>query len=151
MAPPSSAKRTKGESLEPERQILRRTRWAEALYALLATLMSLSLPWPPPAGLRLAWFHWTATAVMAAVLVFWLRRPSRGAWYAAAGLSAYVWINSFWLVIAVRNLRQGDSRALLSTALFLLPWLVQLVVAVACWRSRALRQGARVGELARVP
>lgn len=111
----------------------------------MATLMSLSLPWPPPAGLRLAWVHWTATAVIAAVLAFRLRRPSRGAWFAAAGLSAYVGVNVFWLVIAAKNLRQASPGALLSAAFFVLPWILQQVVAVACWRSRALRLGAREG------
>ena len=137
--------------MEPERRILRRARWAEALYMSMATLMSLSLPWPPPAGLRFMWVHWTATAVMAAILAIRLRRPSRGSWYAAAILSAYVGINVFWLVIAARNLRQTSPGALLSLAFFVLPWLAQLVVAVACWRSRALRHGSRAGDLARVP
>lgn len=112
----------------------------------LATLMSLSLPWPPPAGLRFAWVHWTATAVTSAILAIRLRRPSRGTWYAAAVLSAYVLVNSFWLVIAARNLGQADSRSMLSLAFFVLPWVAQLVVAVACWRSRAMRHGARTGN-----
>lgn len=104
---------------------LRLVRAMETMYAVVAVVILLALPWPPTAATSPQWVHWTGTAILAALLAVRLARPTRAAWWVAAILAGYVLANG--LLTAPRLL--GELRAASPTARAIAITLTALVVA----------------------
>ena len=136
-------------TVDQARTTLRRIRTAEVLFAVVSLYFASSLPLPAGGGRE--WFlvvHWYGMVAASLFLAWALRRPTSGAWLGAVGLSAYVLGNAAlgWrpFAEAVRG-RPGPAVAL-SLALLAVPVVAQVVVGVACWRSREIMLSTKRGS-----
>jgi hypothetical protein len=120
---------------------VRIARYAETLYAAVAVVLALALPWPPRGTGIVLFAHWLGTALLAAAIAVRLGRPNRQTWYVAALLSGYVLFNA---VVAIARML-GPEAATLGTptaqalAVGGVLWLAQGVVALCLYRARDLR------------
>jgi hypothetical protein len=133
-------------------------RTAETTYAVVCLFLWLALPLPPgsdwPTSLYLG-----GTALAAAVLAWLLRRPTSTVWYGAVVLSALVIVTQLLRLPAIvdfahRELTtpaivyatdgvtvfEGSKVAAFIMVLGSLPLLLQLTVALCCYRLRHLRR-----------
>ena len=120
---------------------LRVARYAEAIYALVATILAFGLPLPPRGQGVVLFAHWLGTALLAAAICLRLGRPNRQTWYVAALLAGYVLFNA---AVAILRLVGAESSALgrpttMALAVGALLWLTQGVVATCLYHARALR------------
>jgi hypothetical protein len=120
---------------------LRTARYAEAVYAIVATVLAFSLPLPPRGQGMVLFAHWLGTALLSAAICLRLGRPNRQTWYVAALLSGYVLVNA---VVAIVRLIGPDANSLGRPTIFALGvgallWLTQLVVAACLYWARELR------------
>jgi hypothetical protein len=137
--------------------VLRRARWSELLFGLVALVLALGLPLTPPDGrTQFLLVHWYAMAFTALGLVAALRHPSRRVWAFAVVLSAY------FLISVVYGVADGRLRAnagalggapfVLSPLLVGMATLSQVSVAIRCWQARGLwtrrAKGASVAPVA---
>jgi hypothetical protein len=120
---------------------LRTARYAEALYAIVATVLAFSLPLPPPGQGVVLFAHWLGTALLAAAICLRLGRPNRQTWYVAALLSGYVLFNA--IVAIVRLVGPGANSlgrpTILALGVGAVLWLTQVVVAACLYWARELR------------
>lgn len=125
--------------------MVRLARWAEACFAVVAILMSLTFTVAPAGTVSLiAIAHWYLMIAAAAWLAYSLDESSpRGQWVTAVVLSSYFVLKFLW-VLAARfasgALVEGyfGPGAALSYALAgSLVW-AQAIVAIQCWRARSL-------------
>lgn len=123
---------------------LRIARYAEAVYAAIAVVLTLGLPLPPRGPGIVLFAHWLGTALLAAAICLRLGRPNRQTWYVAAILSGYVLFNA---VIAIARLVGPESTTLgrpgmLALAVGALLAVTQIVVAFCLYQARELRTQA---------
>jgi hypothetical protein len=134
--------------LVPE-SALRLVRVGEGLYALIALLLWMGLPLPPHGTEWVASVHLLGTTILALVLVWRARVPSRRVWLAAAALAAWVLVVTLWSIgSALPAFRRAGSGAASIPILVVasLPGIAQLLVASGLYRSRALITGRGGGE-----
>jgi hypothetical protein len=123
--------------------VLRRARWSELLFGLIALLLALSLPFAPPDGrTQFLLVHWYTMAFAAFGLVAALRHPSRLVWALTVVLSAY-FLASVVVGLADWRLRTtarplGETAFVLSLLLVGMAALAQVGVAIRCWQARRL-------------
>lgn len=120
---------------------LRTARYAEAGYAIVATVLAFSLPLPPRGQGLVLFAHWLGTALLAAAICLRLGKPNRQTWYVAALLSGYILFNA---VVAIVRLVGPESNSLgrptiLALGVGALLWLTQVVVAACLYWARELR------------
>jgi hypothetical protein len=116
-------------------------RYAEAVYAIVATVLAFSLPLPPRGQGVVLFAHWLGTALLAAAICVRLGRPNRQTWYVAALLCGYVLFNA---VVAIVRLLGPEANSLgrptiLALGVGALLWLTQAVVAACLYWARELR------------
>lgn len=129
-------------------RIMRRARWPELWYGILALLFTLGLPKHPQGAEWVALVRWLGSAILAFILVRRLRRPSPVDWYVAAMLSGYVLLSDAAVLPAFARLlgARPAPELLAIAALRSSATLAQLLVAVACWRARVLRHPQRPAD-----
>lgn len=120
---------------------LRIARYAEGVYAAIATVLAFGLSFPLRGPAIVLFVHWIGTALLAGAICLRLGRPNRQVWYVAALLSAYVIFNA---VVAIARLVGPDSAALgkagvLALAVGALLLVAQIVVATCLYDARELR------------
>lgn len=120
---------------------LRVARYAEAIYAVVATILAFGLPLPPRGQGVVLFAHWLGTALLAAAICLRLGRPNRQTWYVAALLAGYILFNA---AVAILRLVSPESSALgrpttMALAVGALLWATQALVAVCLYHARELR------------
>jgi hypothetical protein len=115
----------------------RAIRIAEGLYAVVALALWSFLPMRPNGAEWFAWLNLLSTAIVALLLAWRLRRPTRALTIAAAVLSGWVLLNAAFSVPRMLAMVPGAGPAVvLSFGVASLIWLTQLGVAVLLWRRR---------------
>jgi hypothetical protein len=117
-------------------------RASEAVYALVAFVLVLGLPWPPGATNAVVWIHWFGSSLLAGLLAWRLRRPNAAMWYVAAILAGYVLVNSLATISRVRDsMRFAPPRTVAATAIIVgLVWVTQMTVLACLYQLRELRK-----------
>ena len=120
---------------------LRIARYAEGVYAAVATVLAFGVQFPPRGPGVVLFVHWIGTALLAGAICLRLGRPNRQVWYVAALLSAYVLFNA---VVAIARLVGPASATLgrpgaLALAVGALLLATQVVVATCLYEARELR------------
>lgn len=124
----------------------RLVRAGETLYAAVALLLWLGLPFPPRRPELAPWLDLSITAVAAAVLAWRASALSRRGWWAAAVLSAWVLVPGlFTLGRVLGSAGSLGPGQLPSYAIASLTFVAQLLVAMGLYWSRALRTDASPG------
>ena len=133
------------EATAPTSRAIRVARWSEAVLALVAAFLALSLPIPASWSTSILWLHWSGIAVFAGVLAWRLRQLTRPVWLAAAFLSAYVLLNAITtidrFVQVVRD--QPGPAVTLSLAIASLTWISQLIVSICLYYTRSSLRASR--------
>lgn len=129
--------------LNESRAVLRRARWSELLFAMIALFLAMGLPYPPRDGrTAFLWIHWCGMVLLALGLFVALRRPSRAVWATTVGLSVYFLVNFILGLPAWRQTTASSAYTgpaiVLSYAIVGIAVFAQLAVAVRCWRARRL-------------
>ena len=121
---------------------LRAARAAEGVYAVVALLLALSLPWPPPRGPQMVTaVHWLGTGMLAGMLAWKLGAPNRAVWWVSVLLAAYTIVNGAGHALRLAS-QASDARAPSvgpAAAVAALVLLTQLVAAVSLARIRHVR------------
>ena len=124
---------------------VRVARGAEVLYALIALVLALGLPWPPSARSAVGWVHWVGTAILAAVIAVRLARPNRTRLVVAALLAAYVVLSALLGIGRLVSLWRSSAGGTfaLGAALAAAVVATQLAVAVCVYLAWPRAGGAR--------
>jgi hypothetical protein len=119
---------------------LRIAQVAEGVFALLAIIFLLSLPWPPSGSEVGSWGLWSVGALTSSWLAFRLRRPSRFTWVIAAVLCTVVLTLGGLRLIGIAEPDHGVDVivAFISRLLAALAWAMQLVVGAFLWLARGV-------------
>ena len=122
--------------------VLRRARWSQLLFGLIALLLASTLPVGLSDG-RMVFMlvHWYGVALVALWLVVAFRRPSRVTWAAAVVLCVYFVVNAmFGPSILQATIRRDplDYVWFLAPVLILMATLAQISVGIRCWQARAI-------------
>ena len=120
---------------------LRIARYAEAVYAAIAIVLAIGIPFPARGPALVLFAHWIGTALLAAAVCLRLGRPNRQTWYVAALLSGYVLFNA---VVAIARLVGPESATLgrpatLALAVGTVVSITQIIVAACLYQARELR------------
>lgn len=122
--------------------LLRRARWSELLFGIVALLLALGVPLTPFDGRTVFMLvNWYGVAVVALWLAVALRRPTRTAWALAVVLCVY--FVAQWLIgpPAWRPAFNGGAPEfvwVLIPVLVLMAALAQIGVGIRCWQARAI-------------